>query len=191
MGNNGRTMMDLGLSGRNLIELPGKEMRISPGAYVNPYALIIGEVEVEEGVTIWPGAIIRADDARVIIKKGTAVLDKAFIEAPKGHDVIIGPNALISHGAIIHGGIIGEGALVGIGAVVLEGTNVGPHSLIAAGSVLKPGTVVDEGAMFAGIPAVFKRTLTDEERSHIIDELKRVREKAQEYGTYYLIKQGM
>lgn len=184
-------MKDLALSGRNLIKLPGKEMKISPKAYVNPYALIIGEVEIEDNVTVWPGAIIRADEAKVIINEGSAILDRAFIEAPKGYDVIIGPRALVSHGAMIHGAIVGEGALVGIGAILLEGVNLGPYSIAGAGCVVKPGTVVDSGVMVAGIPATVKRTLNQTEKENIIKEVERVSKKAVEYGTYYLLKQGL
>jgi len=184
-------MIELGLQGKNVISLPGKSPVIDEGAYVNPYALVIGDVRLERDVSLWPGVIIRADDASVTVREGSAVLDKAFIEAPEGHDVVIGPGALVSHGAIVHGGAVEEGALVGIGAVVLEGARIGRGSIVGAGAVVPPGRVIGDGMLALGIPAKEVRPLTDEEKANTREQLEKVREKASEYGTYYVIGKGM
>ncbi len=184
-------LMELGLSGRNLIRLPGKEMDIAESAYVNPYALLIGEVNLEKGVTVWPGVILRADETSITIGEGSVVLDRAFIEAPKKNPVTVGKEVMISHGAIIHGARVERGALVGIGAIILDGALVGKNSIIGAGSVVKPGTKVPEGTMVAGIPAVEKRKVKEEELKKMPAQIEEVRKKAKEYGAFYLLNKGL
>lgn len=184
-------LMEMGLAGRNLIHLPGKKLDIDKEAYVNPYSLLIGEISVDANATIWPGVIIRADDAAVSIGRGAAILDKAFIEAPKGHDVTIGAGALISHGAIVHGGSVDDGALLGIGSILLEGAVVEEGAIVAAGAVVPPGHTVPAKTMALGIPAKSVRSLTDEEIKKTREQVKQVEKKAREYGTYYIVGKGM
>ena len=152
-------------------EFKGKKPVIDKDAIVDSTAIIMGNVFIEKGVTIWPHAVIRADDEEIVIKKDAAVLEKAFIEAPK--KVIIGKGSVISHGAIVHGSIIEENVLVGIGAIVLE-VNVGKNSIIAAGSVVTKD--VEEGSMVAGIPARKIRRVDEKDikkTKAIVEELKK------------------
>lgn len=119
-------------------EFDGLSPRIAEGAYVDPAALLIGDVRVEERAGIYPGAVLRADESTIEIGKGSFVLDLALIEAPSGCPVTIGENTIISHGAMIHGCTIGENCVIGIGAIVLERANVGDGCIIAAGSLVPP-----------------------------------------------------
>ncbi|RLF45871.1 MAG: gamma carbonic anhydrase family protein [Thermoplasmata archaeon] len=151
-------------------EFKGKKPVIAREAIVDSTAIIMGNVFVESGVTIWPHAVIRADEEEIIIRRDAAILEKAFIEAPK--KVIIGEGSIISHGAIVHGSIIGENVLVGIGAIVLE-VNVGKNSIIAAGSVITKD--VEEGSMVAGVPARKIREVNEkdiEKTKAMLEELK-------------------
>ncbi len=165
-----------------------KSPQVAEGAYVNNDAIVIGDVVVEAGASVWPGAIIRADSEQVVVKKGAAVLDKAFIEAPKGHPVEVGEGALISHGAILHGCVIGKGALVGIRANILEGVTVGECSVVGAGAVVRAGTKVEPYSMLVGVPAKLKRKVTQEEADSIACEVEQLGCKAQEYGAYFVFK---
>ncbi len=154
-------------------EFKGKKPVISDMAIIDESAIIIGNVTVEEKASIWPHAIVRADDDEIIIKEGAAILDKAFIEAPK--KVIIGKGSIISHGAIIHGSIIEDNVLVGIGAIVLE-VNVGKNSIVAAGAVVTKD--VEEGSMVAGVPAKKIRDVSKEEIEKTKTMAKEIMEKA-------------
>ena len=189
--NDKNELVELGLSGKNIIKLPGKDMKIAESAYVNPYALIIGEVDVGEDVTIWPGAILRADETKMTLARGAVVLDRAFIEATKNYETVVGEGVMVSHGAIIHGATIGAGALIGIGTIVLDGATIGEGAIVGAGSVVKPGTKVSPGTMVAGIPAVEKRKVTDEEKQKMPTQVEDVRKKAREYGAFYLLNKGL
>lgn len=146
-------------------EFRGKKPVISDTAIVDESSIIMGNVFVGENVSVWPHALIRADEKPVVIERGACIMDRAFIEASS--EVFIGNGSVISHGAIIHGSIIGENVLVGIGAIVLE-VEIGKNSIIGAGSVVNRD--VDENSFFAGVPAKKIRDVGEEE----IEKTKRI-----------------
>ena len=159
----------------------GKTPSIGDGAYIDKDCLLIGDVEVGQDVTIWPGAILRADDDRIEVGRGSAVMDMAFIEAPKGKPVIIGNGCIISHGAKLHGCAIGDDVMIGIGAIVLDDARVEERSMIAAGSVVPPGGHVPSASLAMGAPAKVVRHVTEEELAVMREDLDRVRGKASQH----------
>jgi carbonic anhydrase/acetyltransferase-like protein (isoleucine patch superfamily) len=108
----------------NLIPFRGKFPSVEKGVFVDPSSRIMGDVTLRSGVSVWPLAVLRADTEAIVIEENAAILDKALVEAPMGHGVLIEGDVIISHGAILHGCIIRRGALVGIGAIVLDGAEV-------------------------------------------------------------------
>ena len=159
----------------------GKRPNIPRSAYVDEAALIIGDVTLGEGVSVWPGAVIRADDDRVSVGKGSAVMDQSFVEGPKGRPVTVGEGCLISHGVRLHGCTLGNGVLVGIGAIVLDGAEIGDGAIIGAGSLVTAGTEIGAGELALGSPAKTVRRVTEEEASRTERELRAVTEKALGY----------
>jgi len=154
-------------------EFNGKKPVIHPTAIVDESSLIMGNVVVEERASIWPHAMIRADEAMVRVEKEACLLDKVFVEAPR--ETVIGKRSIISHGAIIHGSIIGDDVLVGIGAIVLE-VEVGRGSIVAAGAVVRED--VGEGVMVAGVPAREVKKVGEKERQNIEKMRREIAEKA-------------
>lgn len=158
-----------------------KHPEISPDAFVDPAALLIGDVRLGPSASVWPGAIIRADDDCVEVCAGSAVMDMAFLEAPEGRPVRIGEASLISHAARLHGCTVEEGTLVGIGAIVLDGAVVGSGAIVAAGSVVTPGTEISPGSVVVGAPAKFARRTTQEDALRLQRDLEALKPKMQEY----------
>lgn len=165
----------------NITAFNGRAPNISPEAYVDPSARIIGRVTLEAGVTIWPGAVLRADDEEIRVGRGSAVLDLALLEAPAGHPVVVEPGALVSHQACVHGAVVREGALVGIGAIVLDGAVVGRGCLLGAGAVAPPGMETPEGVLMLGQPARAVRELKESERKNVGLQLADLAAKARIY----------
>ena len=159
----------------------GVSADVPESAYVDEYAILIGNVTLGEGVSIWPGAVVRADDDSVSIGKGSAVMDQAFVEAPTRRPVTIGEGCLVSHGARLHGCSLGNGVLVGIGAIVLDGARIGDGAMVGAGSLVTPSTEIGQAELVLGSPAKTVRMVTDEERSRMARELEAVRAKALDY----------
>src|SRR5713101_198223 len=122
-----------------LFSFEGLAPQVHEGAFVAPTATLVGDVIVEEGASIWYGAVIRADYAPVIIRRGANVQDNAVIHGPPGLTTDIGPGATVAHNCVVHGAILEA------------------ECLVAAGSVVAAGTKVPPGMLFAGAPAVLKR----------------------------------
>lgn len=154
---------------------------IAEDAFVDPSARLIGKVDIQSGASVWPGAVLRADDDKIVIGKGSAVLDQCLIEAPHGKPVIVKERALISHQACLHGAVVESGALVGIGAIVLDQAVVGENSLVGAGAVVPPGMQVPPGVLLLGQPAKPVRDLKPEEIENIQAQLQELAEKAARY----------
>jgi carbonic anhydrase/acetyltransferase-like protein (isoleucine patch superfamily) len=150
-------------------------------AYVDISARIIGRVTLAAGVTVWPGAVLRADDEEIRVDEGSAVLDLCLLEAPKNHPVIVEAGALVSHQACLHGAVVRAGALVGIGAIVLDGAVVGEGALVGAGAVVPPGMQVPSGVLVLGAPAKVIRELEPAERELVALQLADLRAKAAVY----------
>ncbi|MGF6904965.1 gamma carbonic anhydrase family protein [Paraburkholderia sp. GAS348] len=135
---------------------------IHPGAYVSEEAVIIGDVEIEEGASVWPGAVIRGDNEKIIIRRDANVQDGAVIHGDPGFPVIIGEGVSIGHQAMLHGCTVGQNCLIGIQAVVLNGAMVGSNCLVGAGTLIGEGKSFPARSLIIGAPAKVLRELTDE-----------------------------
>jgi carbonic anhydrase/acetyltransferase-like protein (isoleucine patch superfamily) len=136
-----------------LYALDQERPRIHPEAYVHPQAVLIGEVRLGPRSTIWPGAIIRADNGPIIIGARTSVQDGAVIHTQIVNQTRIGADCVIGHLVHLEGCILEDLVLIGSGAVVLERVICRRGSLVGAGAVVSPGTEVPSGAMALGVPA--------------------------------------
>lgn len=159
----------------------GQSPRLDPSVFVDRSARLIGRITLEQGVTIWPGAVLRADDEEIVIQAGSAVLDLALLEAPAGKPVIVEPGSLISHQVCLHGARVKGGALVGIGAIVLDGAVVGEGTIVGAGALVPPGMEVPPGVLMLGQPAQAVRELKPAEREMVQSQLAELHHKAQVY----------
>jgi carbonic anhydrase/acetyltransferase-like protein (isoleucine patch superfamily) len=140
-----------------LFSFEGLAPRVHDAAFVAPTATLVGDVIVEEGASIWYGAVIRADYAPVIVRSGANVQENAVVHGPPGLTTDIGPGATVAHNCVVHGSTLGEQCLIANGSIVLDGATVGARSLVAAGSVVAAGFAVPPGMLVAGSPAVVKR----------------------------------
>jgi carbonic anhydrase/acetyltransferase-like protein (isoleucine patch superfamily) len=149
--------------------------------YVDDAAVVIGEVHLHDGSSVWPGAVIRADDASVDVGRGSAMMDMSFAEAPKGRPVVVGDGCVVSHGARLHGCSIGEESLVGLGAMILDGAIIGACSVVAAGSLVPPGTKIPLESFIMGTPARIIRQTNSSDLTWLRDELRLIAAKKNVY----------
>jgi carbonic anhydrase/acetyltransferase-like protein (isoleucine patch superfamily) len=140
-------------------ELGGRRPRVHPDAYVAPTAVLIGDVHVARGASIWFGAVLRADEARIEIGEGANVQDNAVIHCAENLPTVLEKNASVGHSAQLEGCVVEEGAVVGMGATMLQRSRLGAASMLAAGAVLQEGTEIPAGHMAAGVPAIVKKQL--------------------------------
>ena len=154
----------------NLRSYRGIVPKLGMRAYVDPAAVVVGDVEIGDDASFWPCAVARGDVHRIRIGARTNIQDNAVLHVthdgpytPGGAPLVIGADVTVGHGAILHACTIGDAVLVGMHATVLDGAVVGRHSMIGAGALVAPGKVVGEGELWIGNPARRVRTLSDAE----------------------------
>ncbi|MET0655049.1 MAG: gamma carbonic anhydrase family protein [Pseudoxanthomonas sp.] len=138
--------------------------------YVDPAATVIGDVELGDDVSVWPGTIIRGDVNFIRIGARSNVQDGTIIHVSHhspynkaGYPTLIGADVTVGHGTILHACSIGDRCLIGMGACLLDGATVQTHGFVGAGAVVGPGKKVGEGELWLGNPARFVRRLSDQE----------------------------
>lgn len=141
----------------------GKSPRIAASAFVSETAYIVGDVEIGENSSVWPGAVIRGDTGKVVIGKYTAIEDNCVVHSGiKGEgDTFIGDMCNIAHGVVIHGKKIGSHVLVGINATVLHGAEIGDHCLIGAGCVVSERMKIPDNSFVVGVPGKIKGKVSE------------------------------
>jgi carbonic anhydrase/acetyltransferase-like protein (isoleucine patch superfamily) len=143
-----------------IFEYEGKQPRIGQEVFIAPTAVIIGDVVIGDGSSIWYGAVLRGDEGQIIIGRGSNVQDNAVLHTTPECPTTLGEDVTIGHGALLEGCTIESGAVIGMGAVVLETAIVGTQAMIAAGSVVTPGAVIPSRWLAAGVPAIAKKELS-------------------------------
>lgn len=142
-------------------------------AWVADSAVLIGDVRLAAGASLWPTAVARGDVCPIVIGTGSNVQDGAVLHGDPGQPVLIGADVTIGHRAVVHGATLEDGCLIGIGAVVLNGVTVGAGALVAAGAVVTRD--VPRGALVMGAPAQVKRELSAEAVADQRDHARRYR----------------
>lgn len=137
----------------------GTRPSVHPGAFVAPTATLVGDVTIEEGASVWYGAVLRADYAPVIVRAGANVQDGAVLHGPPDMPCEIGRGATVAHLCVVHGATVGEEALIANGATVLDGATIGARTMIAAHSLVAAGAVIPDEVLAAGSPAVVKKPI--------------------------------
>src|ERR1700731_2659613 len=140
-------------------ELGGKRPKVHPDAYIAPTAVLIGDVVVEAGASVWFGAVLRADESQIKIGEGSNIQDNVVIHCAEELPTLVERNATVGHSAQLEGCVVEQGALVGMGATMLQRSRLGAGSMLAAGAVLTEGQEIPPGHLAAGVPATVKKPL--------------------------------
>jgi carbonic anhydrase/acetyltransferase-like protein (isoleucine patch superfamily) len=150
--------------------------------FVAPNATVLGDVTLTANVSIWFGAVVRADKDEILIGEGSNIQDNCVLHTSRGHPVIVGSNVSVGHGAILHGCTLSDRVLVGMGAIVLNGAVVGEDSVIGAGAVVTEGAQVPPGSVVVGVPGKVIKQVSDAQKQHILTNAKAYIELASEYA---------
>lgn len=146
-----------------IVEYKGKRPSIHPNSFVASNATIIGDVIIEEGASIWYGAVLRGDMSYIRIGKNSNIQDNATIHTDTDVPTIVGEGVTVGHNAILHGCTLENFVLVGIGAIVLNNSLVKSGSMIGAGSLVRERQVCEGSSLYVGVPAKIKKLLVDSE----------------------------
>lgn len=150
-----------------IYQLQDKIPQIHADAWVAKEAVVIGDVRLDAGASVWFGAVIRGDNEKIHVGAGSNVQEGAVLHTDMGFPLTIAPNVTIGHQAMLHGCTVGEGSLIGIQAVILNGAVIGKNCLVAAGAVVKENANFPDGSLIVGAPAELKRVMTPEQQSKL------------------------
>ncbi|MCP4502835.1 MAG: gamma carbonic anhydrase family protein [Deltaproteobacteria bacterium] len=141
---------------------------IHSDSFVHPDATLIGDVEIGEGSSIWPGTILRADMGKIRIGKQTSIQDGSCVHLTQHlSDTMVGDRVTVGHRVILHGCIVEDECLIGMGAIVLDNARIGKGSLVGAGALVTSGTEIPPGSLVLGSPAKVVRPVKEREREMI------------------------
>lgn len=136
-----------------LYALGDREPTIHPDAYVHPDAVLIGDVTLDAEASVWPTAVLRGDDGRIVVGARTSIQDGSIIHTTAVQDTVIGDDVTVGHNVHIEAATIGDQALISSGSVVLNGASVGEGAVVAAGAVVSPNATIPPRRMALGVPA--------------------------------------
>ncbi len=135
---------------------------IDPTSFVHPLAVVVGDVTIGKKVYVGPGAVIRGDWGRIVIKDGCNVQENCVIHSFPGATTVLEENAHIGHGAVLHGPHIGRNVLVGMNAVVMDGATIGPNTIVGALTLIPSEADIPGGKVVAGNPFAILKDATPE-----------------------------
>ena len=136
-------------------------------AFVHPLAFVCGDAVLGARASVWPFAVVRADNDRITIGEESNVQDGAVLHADPGLPCVLGDRVSVGHRAIVHSATVHDDCIVGMGAIVLNGAVVGAGSIVGAGALVREGQEVPAGSLVVGAPARVLRETTPEERERI------------------------
>ena len=150
-----------------IVKVGGKEPRIGRNVFIASTAYVIGDVEIGDDVSIWPHAVVRGDEDKIVIGPESNVQDGVVIHTDAGYPVIIGRGVSIGHRAVVHGARIGDEVIIGMGSIIMNGAEIGSESIVGAGAVVTQGMKIPPRSIVVGVPAKVIRQATDEDVEYI------------------------
>lgn len=150
----------------------GKTPVLGEHVFVDPSAVLIGDIEIGADSSVWPLVTIRGDMQRIRIGRRTSIQDGSVLHIthagpynPEGFALHIGDEVTVGHKVLLHGCTIGNRVLVGMGCIVMDGAVIADEVILGAGSLVPPGKVLESGFLYVGSPAKKARPLSDKERA--------------------------
>jgi carbonic anhydrase/acetyltransferase-like protein (isoleucine patch superfamily) len=145
--------------------------KLGERVFVDPSAVVLGDVEIGDDSSVWPLVVIRGDMHHIRIGRCSSIQDGSVLHIthagpynPDGFPLIIGDHVTVGHQAMLHGCTIGNRVLVGMGAMIMDGAVVEDEVIVGAGSLVPPGKTLKSGYLYVGRPAKPQRELTEQER---------------------------
>lgn len=164
------------------ITVGGKSPVDHGAAFVAENATLAGSVRLEEGASVWYGAVLRADTGRIVVGAGSNVQDNAVLHTGPELDIVLGRGVSVGHSAVLHGCMIGDGCMIGMHATVLNGAVIGPGCLIAAGALVPERAQIPAGSLVMGVPGKVVRPVSEEQKAAIAANEAEYRELARQHA---------
>ena len=164
-----------------IIKYKDKDPQIAESAWLAPNTTVIGDVTIEEGASIWFGAVLRGDNQPIHIGKGSNIQDNSTLHCNRYSGMTVGENVTVGHNVVLHSCTIGDNCLIGMGAVVMDNAVIGENSIVGAGALVTPGKIFPPNSLIVGAPARVKSEVTEEALKSAISAGEEYRKRAEEY----------
>ena len=152
----------------HIIAVKNQQPKIHSSVWVAPTATVVGQVEISKNCSLWFSSVIRGDVSPITVGERVNIQDGAVIHGTfEKSQTLLEDDVSIGHNAIVHGAHVKRGALIGMGAVVMDRSIVGEHAVVAAGAVVLADTVINDGELWAGVPARCRGQVSEELREHL------------------------
>ena len=159
-------------------DLEGIKPNIHEDSFIAETAVIIGDVNIRKGASIWYGAVLRGDIDNITIGEYSNVQDNCVIHTEEGAPTKIGDYTVVGHNAIVHGSTIGSNCLIGMGAIILNRAVIGDNCIIGAGALIPEGKEIPPNSLVLGVPGKVVREVT-------ADEVEAIKNNAISYSKLY------
>lgn len=144
-----------------ILPFGGKTPRIAADAFVAPTAVLIGDVEIGPGSSVWFGAVLRGDNPHngIVVGARVSIQDNCVVHVGDWAPTVVEDDVTVGHGAVFESCRIGSGSLIGMNAVLLKEVVIGHRCVVAAGAVVREGMSVPDRSVVAGVPATVRKEL--------------------------------
>ncbi len=156
---------------------------IANNVFIAPGAMIIGNVILHEGVSIWFNAVLRADSAQIIVGRRSNIQDNCTLHVDSDAPVTIGEECTIGHNAIVHGATLGDRVLVGMNATILSYAKIDSHTVVGACSLVSERKHIPGDVLALGVPVRVIRALTPAEREGLATSAEHYAALGQEFAS--------
>ncbi len=155
----------------NIRQFDGHRPQLGARVFVDPSAVVLGDVQLGEDCSVWPATVIRGDMHRIRIGARTSVQDGSVLHIthagpfnPDGYPLVIGDDVTIGHKVLLPGCTLGSRILVGMGSIVMDGAVIEDEVILGAGSLVPANKVLRSVYLYMGSPAKEVRPLSERER---------------------------
>lgn len=155
-----------------IYNLSDKKAKVHDSAWVAQNATVIGDVKIDEGVSVFFNSVIRGDSDEITIGSNTNVQDNCTLHCDEGYPLHIGSHVTIGHQAIVHGAIIHDHVMIGMGSIIMNGAIVESNCIIGAGALVSEGMHIPQGSIAVGMPAKIVKVTSDKQREKILNSAK-------------------
>lgn len=158
-------------------------MENNKSTFIAPTAAVMGQVTLGENVSVWYGAVIRADVEKITIGDRTNIQDNAVLHADYGSPTIIGNDVTVGHGAIVHGATVGNGSLIGMRATILNNAKIGKFCIVGAHTLVTEGMEIPDFSMVLGTPGKIVKQLPESYAAHLLESATHYVEMGQRHSS--------
>lgn len=145
-----------------------KKPRLGRGVYIARGAVVLGDVTLGDGSSVWYNTLLRGDINRIVIGRGSNIQDNSVVHLSEELPCLVGDYVTVGHSVVLHACAVEDECLIGMGAVVLDGAVIGAQSIVGAGALVTQGACIPPGSLVLGAPGKVVRTLSSGERARLL-----------------------